>query len=484
MIKLSHWNIFLVCLTLLFITHVNAQTDYGLIVQNVTNKNGLSNNHVTCAAQDSTGIIWIGTIDGLNRYDGYKIKTYYNDDEDSTSLSDNHITALCVDKYGDLWIGTRDNGVCRYNPYNDDFVRFKSKYYHSNNALSHYSVTDIQTDIFNNVWVSTHEGISRYNRQNNSFEPIYFYLQFTLYKEHIKLLQKEGIPDNIIQHAYSLREEFFTSKKDFIQTLESKVKKNLDPSTIEEIISLAEKKIPSAYKKFNRIENILPDTHGNLWLTLRKSGFAFFNTQTNEIEHFSIYPIASDSPAANQITSILKDEDNLWLATFDNGVYVYSISQKKITRVFDKYKHGTSAMIRYGRSVMFYSQGSMYYYSTNFNKNKLPRSKSYIIPNITFDVGHLFKDNSGNYWIATNGDGILIMNPKKRFNNWDNSEFSTIKLSKQSVTSINSIEDKLYVGYYKNNIDLIDVNSQKVNTIRDDSNYPGHSANLLTTKFG
>lgn len=57
------------------------------------------------------GFIWLGTGDGLNRYDGYNFKKYWFDPMDTTTLSDNWITALIEDHHGRIWVGTHDNGI-------------------------------------------------------------------------------------------------------------------------------------------------------------------------------------------------------------------------------------------------------------------------------------------------------------------------------------------------------------------------------------
>ena len=73
-------------------------------------KDGLSQGLISTMAQDSAGYIWIGTKDGLNRYDGYTFKTYHHQLGDSTSVA-NYITSLYVDEANRLWIGTESQGV-------------------------------------------------------------------------------------------------------------------------------------------------------------------------------------------------------------------------------------------------------------------------------------------------------------------------------------------------------------------------------------
>jgi ligand-binding sensor domain-containing protein len=86
---------------------------------------GLSNSRVTCVLQDSDGFLWVGTEDGLNRFDGYEFKVYRNDPADSTSLMKNSIIQIYEDDHGVLWISTANGGLHRYNSDLDNFTRFR-----------------------------------------------------------------------------------------------------------------------------------------------------------------------------------------------------------------------------------------------------------------------------------------------------------------------------------------------------------------------
>ncbi len=84
---------------------------------------GLSNNSVRALAQDRNGFIWIGTEEGLNRYNGINFAVFKNSPDDPESLSSNRILALIFDSRGFGWIAT-DHGLNRWNPQTDRFSRF------------------------------------------------------------------------------------------------------------------------------------------------------------------------------------------------------------------------------------------------------------------------------------------------------------------------------------------------------------------------
>ena len=66
--------------------------------------NGISDNWIKCIYKDSKGFIWIGTNNGLNRFDGYKFEIFQHEFSDSTTIADNDINVITSDKKGNLWI--------------------------------------------------------------------------------------------------------------------------------------------------------------------------------------------------------------------------------------------------------------------------------------------------------------------------------------------------------------------------------------------
>ena len=86
----------------------------------ITINNGLPHQQVSSLAQDHKGYIWIGTRNGLSRYDGYALTNYYHNPSDKHSLFCNFITCLFTDSRGRLWIGT-DKGIGLYRQATDDF---------------------------------------------------------------------------------------------------------------------------------------------------------------------------------------------------------------------------------------------------------------------------------------------------------------------------------------------------------------------------
>jgi streptogramin lyase len=126
----------------------------------LTTENGLPHNHVYAIAQDSTGFLWIATWDGLSRYDGYEFKNYYHNPSDSNSITYFISHNLLVDYKNNLWIHNIA-GISRYNRESDSFKQYRFK------------VTGgIALDREGKFWCNTDEGLLQWNYEQNIFETV------------------------------------------------------------------------------------------------------------------------------------------------------------------------------------------------------------------------------------------------------------------------------------------------------------------------
>ena len=119
--------------------------------QHYTPDNGLPNLSVTALAQDGDGFIWVGTQNGVARWDGYRFRSYKPDQNDPAALPDNSIVRLHVDPRGRLWIGTSAGGLARYDRNRDGFVTYAA----TPGGLSNPNVTAIADDGRGGLWVGT-----------------------------------------------------------------------------------------------------------------------------------------------------------------------------------------------------------------------------------------------------------------------------------------------------------------------------------------
>lgn len=128
---------------------------------------GLSQSVVNAILQDRKGFLWVGTDDGLNRYDGYGFKIYKPDINDPFSLSDRSITDIVEDSQGFLWVATRMGGLNRYDPVSGRFTR----YMHDKNdaeTIASNHVTSLWVDE-NGLWIGTNNGLDFLDFESNTF---------------------------------------------------------------------------------------------------------------------------------------------------------------------------------------------------------------------------------------------------------------------------------------------------------------------------
>ena len=135
--------------------------------EHVSVEQGLSNYAVTKIVQDREGFLWIGTEDGLNKYDGYEFTVYKPDPADSNALPNRVVQVLYADRAGNLWVGASYDGLRRYNPDADNFERFKSDP-RDPESLAGKNVNTIFEDSQGGLWIGTNTGLYRYDWQRDA----------------------------------------------------------------------------------------------------------------------------------------------------------------------------------------------------------------------------------------------------------------------------------------------------------------------------
>lgn len=140
---------------LLFLTCAIVAQD--VVFEKITTREGLSQNDVNAIYQDNQGFLWIGTHDGLNRFDGYSFKTYrVNPDSDVEGISSNLIFDIKEDAGGNLWIATSDEGICRFDVKNEVFTQFKNTPEDPDFLFSNQVITMLQAKD-KSVWIGTRQ---------------------------------------------------------------------------------------------------------------------------------------------------------------------------------------------------------------------------------------------------------------------------------------------------------------------------------------
>ncbi|MDR0544540.1 MAG: response regulator [Odoribacteraceae bacterium] len=140
-----------------------------LSFRHYTTRDGLSNNNALCMIQDSSGFLWCGTPDGLNRFDSKSFKTFRYIPGDSTSLGNNNVHALHEASTGEIWVGT-ENGVYRLDPFAERFTPFPLQHGHPEGECDisckwrKNIVYSIKEDHERGLWITTYgNGLYRHD---------------------------------------------------------------------------------------------------------------------------------------------------------------------------------------------------------------------------------------------------------------------------------------------------------------------------------
>ena len=152
----------------------------GMDFHHLTEAEGMPTGNVLCFAQDRQGFLWMGTTDGLYRYDGKEFRAFYYNRQDSTSLSNNYIKHILEDSKGRLWVGTKLGLNC-YLPEENRFVRYF--YNEGEDFEAENYIHSIIEDQYGKIWYGTYNGL--------------LYLDVEK-EEHIHFLPQEENPKSII----------------------------------------------------------------------------------------------------------------------------------------------------------------------------------------------------------------------------------------------------------------------------------------------
>ena len=162
-----------ICFGFMIIAKASISQAPYLYFSRLTSQNGLSHNKVNCILQDQRGFIWMGTEDGLNRYDGRRFVVFRHDPSDSASISGNIITDIIQDKKGVLWIATADGGISKYDHRLSPDKQFK-QYRNipgNNRSIPTNIVNDLLEDSLGYLWLATGgHAVLRFNRTTEEFE--------------------------------------------------------------------------------------------------------------------------------------------------------------------------------------------------------------------------------------------------------------------------------------------------------------------------
>lgn len=421
---------------------VNSHSVYGqttpLQFEHISLESGLSQSSARCLLQDRFGFLWIGTQDGLNRYDGYEFKVFKYDAVDSNSLTGNLISCLLEDREGLLWIGTI-GGLTRYDPINNKFTRyFPDK--KNNSALQGESVLALCEDNDGNIWAGTYlGGISKLDKKANSFKT------YVNDPNNPKSISNNFVTDISKDNEGNL----------WVGTLGGGLNKLFPGSgTFEHYFNDPQKKNSLSS---NLITSFVWYTENMLFVGTH-NGFNVFNPKTNTSILYTNDPKNDRSLSNNPIQKIYKDNaGQIWIGTYDAGLNRFD--QK--TRTFVRYQkneddphslsaNGIPAILVDKNNVLWVGTGT-----SGLNKCNLNPKMFSVIKNTREDknsisgniIRSLFEDSHDNILIGTDYGLNIIEKQTQTIRRYFSDPANTSTLSDNRICAIN--EDKngnLWIG--------------------------------------
>ena len=365
-------------------------------------KDGLSQSTVLVTLQDRFGFLWIGTEDGLNRYNGYTFKIFRPDLNNPDSISDRWITSLYEDTQGYLWIGTRQGGLNRYDPATGKFTYYLHEPADFESISSNY-VTSILENKKGELWIGTNAGLNVLDRETGKFKRHY------------------SDPDISTTISSNLVCTLFEDSRGILWIGTEDGRLNRYNSATDTFLSYTydSKNLPVI--KGNNVEGIVEDRNGSLWMSSFE-GLHRFEPGSNTFTHYAHVKNEPSSLISNTIHSLYRDHsDTLWIGTdkgldrFDpktNSFVHYqhdpsdqsSLDNNIILSIYED-RGGVLWIGTFGGGLNKYNKGQSkfaYYHNEPSNLNSL--SADHVFP--------IFADSRGLVWIGTYGGGLNSFNPR------------------------------------------------------------------------
>ena len=448
-------SLLLIALALLY-TLSSSATD---VVNNLSfdlyaQEHGLSNNQIHCVLQDSKGWMWIGTSQGVCRFDGYRFTVFKNDPEDTTSLKGNLVRTIFEDSKGQLWVGTENGGLNKFNRQKESFEQTYSD--QSGALLKNVSVTSIQQDRNGILWVGTETKLFRIENENKieQLRPS----NFSNFNEYFRIIR----PDK--------------SGKIWLGT-------NRGLYLYHPETNLAEKiRLPELTSN-EEIWEITPEEDGTIRVGTYAGGMFEINAATL-VAHQVI--VDRENERSNTVRAISKATNGkYWIGT-RGGLYLYD----KLLGVTAKYTHDDrepKSLVNNSVLCINKDANGNVWVGTRQGLNLLIEERINILgykslpgDNRYLNNGEIYAfllEGSGNIWIGTENGGINILSRKT-------GQFSYLVPQKNNPNSLSSncikalLEDgkgNIWIGTY---LGGLDVYNPKTNSYKHFRNEPANPNSL------
>lgn len=311
MIFLKFFLKILIIIALISCRLLTAASAQDMNFSRLTINDGLSQNTIYSIFQDRTGFVWIGTEDGLNRFDGYEFKIYRHLHYGKNDIRSNQVNSIYENDEGNLWIAT-STGLDFFNRGAETFKHIDLKQSPGTSSF----ITYVNGDRFGKIWLGTYDGIKRYDPVSGEV------LSFSNTLRYI-------LPGKT-RRTYTI----FIDKDDIVWAGVGSdiIRINSRDNTV--LPPVSEINTMPGWGR-STIRSIKKDSKNNVWIGTESSGLFYYSEKTAQVIN---YTTAGSSILSNTIRDIfVKNDDEIWLGTRD-GLSILKLSSGNFSNhIYDKY---------------------------------------------------------------------------------------------------------------------------------------------------
>ena len=369
----------------------------------LSNEQGLSSSTVKSIIQDFDGFIWIATLDGLNRYDGFEFKVFRKSSGSANTLTKNDINIVAAGNKGFIWAGSSE-GVDRLNTRTEVFEHFKH-IENDSTTISYSNVTAIIKDRVlgvvdnNHIWIGTSVGLNRFDP---STKQIFHYFS--------DIDDEKSISHNSITTLFIAKNnELWVGTKNGLNQYVSESNnfiRHIENDTNEFSIN------------GNDILSITEDKYQNIWISTT-SGINIYNRKTKQFSNGNNNPelFFFNFPSVEAKVLLTDNQEQVWMGTEDEGLFRYDYSLESFKN-FQEQDLLSNTLASNSINTLFEDKSGIIWVGTNGSGiNKLRYSKELHFRHVRKDlnlestivdnnIAAIYQDNFNNIWYGTFGKGL------------------------------------------------------------------------------
>ncbi len=428
------------------------------IFRHFEKKDGLSQGSVFAITQDHDGYIWMGTRDGLNKYDGYQFTVYRNNPQQKGSLAGNDVRVLYFDTLESaLWVGTYE-GLSKYIAKVDSFQN-----YSVGEGLSSNSIRSIFRDSRGRLWVGAANGLNLYQAETSSFVtiPLHFSGRFPLGVNALYEDEKGDLLLGMGHGLYRLKE------------------KTTDSFEVDPLFT--DKPGEDALPDYN-VQSLIRDHAGNLWVGTQAGGVYRYHPGNKQLKVYQHKTNDPHSLSNNSVRSMaVSPEGAIWVGTFV-GLNKYLPQEDHFQHFLKQDFHPGSLSNSSIRAVFFDQRGGLwlgtYHGGVNYYDPALSRFRNYEhLPSknsLSHNVVSSFvEDEKGNFWIGTEGGGLNYFDRASGdFTAFQYEPDQTNSISGNNVKTLLKDGQKLWIGTFVEGINCLDLRTMRFQHYKHEPNKP------------